>query len=440
MHYVIFWPTAREMEKAGFGYISEVPVIFDENWKYHREASWYLRDRNKGEALSHDTNMRAFPARSSLGQYGYKLTDFLAWCDWVKRSWKAVEYHRDLISRYQKHMLDGDWSANRGQKLRPSTVNGRVDEAVYFCKWAAKHGLREPFNVQTRTVDRKAGGIRSDSHKSNATESRVGKARPKPIRLRMPEPKKIEQWLKQFAIERGPTKALMADLILRTAIRREEAAQWRTSYLPKDRAKWDITGEYVQVYLEFGCKGNKPRYIDVPLEMAERLAHYEKTTREKNRMIYVKAGRTAEECKLRMREKEDRLFLSDFIGKPVSPTKLYEAWTEISVQPIEHWSVHLGRHYWACMTLLNIHRRRVAQLTSGAVATPDWAMALGRDDLLIHITPQLGHIDKATSEAYIVWLGKMVRAAEHSQQWIDSLETDRTNDNENNDNENNEEM
>lgn len=430
MHYLVFLPDEDAMVKAGFGLIAEVPVIFDENWKYHREASWYLRDRSKGEAFVRDVDVNVFPATSSMKQYAYKLADFLSWCDWVRRSWKEVEYYRDLIERYQKHMLEGAWAVERGQKLSPSTVNGRVDEAVWFCKWAVERELRGSFKVQTRTTHRKNGGLRSDSHKYQVVVLRTGKVRQKPIHLRVPKPEMVDAWLNQLYIEKGETKGLMGELILRTAIRRQEAEQWRTTYLPDDRSKWDVTGDYVSVYLEFGTKGDNPRYIDVPIDLAERLAHYQKVTRSKLRMIYVYAAETDDEKRRRLRQKEDRLFLSTHTGLPQSAKKLYEAWTEVSVQPIDGWSPHLGRHYWTCKTLLEQYEERVKQLSEGAVITPDYAMALSHDDILIFVKTQLGHVDAKTTQAYAVWLGKMVRSAKHSQEWVESLVIERTADDE----------
>lgn len=421
MHYVVFLPDEGAMVKAGFDYVGEVPAIFDENWSYQKAASRYLRDRSKGEAFALDVELRRFPVPSSMRQYAYKLADFLAWCDWIKRSWKEVEYHRDLVRRYQQHMLQGDWAVEQGKKLAPSTVNGRVDEAVWFCSWAARRGLRKPFEAQMKNIHRKIGGTHSDSHKSAMAKTRTGKARVKPKYLRIPNPTMIEEWLRRFAVERGKTKALMAELILRTAIRREEAAQWRTDYLPEDRRKWEVTGDYVSVLLQYGTKGDNPRHIDVPLQIAERLVHYRDVIRPKSRIQYVKSGATDEEKKRRLREKEPRLFLSEYYGTPITGKKLYEAWHEVGGAPIEGWSPHLGRHYWTCMTLLERYEERMKLLGQGAVVTADWATALARDDILMFVQPQLGHIDKATSEAYTVWLGKMLRGATANQEWIDSL-------------------
>jgi integrase len=422
MNYLVFWPNEAEMEKAGFGYICEVPAIFDENWRYQREASCYLRDRAKGEAFDIDAELRAFPARSSIGQYAYKLVDFLAWCDWVKRDWREVEYHRDLVCRYQQHMLKGDWAAERGQRLSPSTVNGRVDEAVWFCGWAAKRGLRGPFKVQTRTTHRKVGGIRSDSYKLATIQTRTGKVRPKPIHLSIPTPASVEEWLRRFAVERGETKALMAELVIRTALRREEAAQWRIEYLPLDHGKWKVMGDYVSVLVEHGTKGNKPRYIDMPIDLAERLVRYRDVVRPKSRMLYVRGAQGVTEQRRRMAEKEPRLFLSDHTGTPITGKKLYEAWHEVSHPPVTGWSTHLGRHYWTCKTLLERHQERTKMLAEGAMVTPDWATALARDDILMFVKPQLGHVDSRTSEAYTVWLGKMLRSATETGEWIESLE------------------
>lgn len=426
MRYVIFFPDENAMVSAGFGIVAEVPVIFDENWCYHREASRYLRDRSKGEASIVGTDVIAFPARSSMGQYAYKLTDFLAWCDWVGRSWKEVEYYRDLVQRYQDHMLKGHWAAERGHKLSPSTVNGRVDEAVWFCKWAANRGLREELKILTKATHRKVGGTRSNSHKSIQLETRTGKARPKPIRLRIPNPAMVDAWLQHLYREKGETKGLMGELILRTAIRRQEAEQWRTTYLVEDRNQWEVTGDSVSVLLKYGTKGGKQRYIDVPIDLAERLGHYQQVTRPKLRMRYVYAAKSKEEMRLRVKEREERMFLSVSTGTPQTARKLYLAWKEVSVQPIEGWSPHLGRHYWTCMKLLEEHNKRLAMQANGSLMAPDWATALARDDLLMHVKPQLGHLDAKTTEGYCVWLGKMLRSAKGNEEWIESLEIHRS--------------
>ncbi|OEZ59013.1 phage integrase family protein [Janthinobacterium sp. HH103] len=421
MFYTVFLPDEDSMRKAGFGYRAKAPAIFCEHWKYQKEVSWYLRDRAAGEAFEIGRSVRSFPTASSMDGYARAMTDFLEWCDWVGCKWQKVEYQADLIDRYQVHMQSGAWAV-RGVGLKPRTYNLRVDEACHFLRWAARKELRAKFTVTTHRTSLNLGGP-SARGKSIEVESRTGRVRPDPISLRIPKTQEINRWRNYVQIRRGETMALMCDLIMATGIREQECAQWRTFTLPTDKSKRVSVDGYVTVKIEYGAKGTKrrnarddtvgpPRNISVPTSLAERLHEYAGARRTKSRQVYVNAAKNPAERRKRQLEREDRLFLSEHDGRPISADTIYKAW---AIMPEEYmpylgWSPHLGRHYWACMALWNSFMEREALLAEGVVPTTDWITAGANSDMLLLVQPQLGHVDEKTTHAYLVWLGQMGRA------------------------------
>ncbi|NOS73120.1 MAG: site-specific integrase [Methyloglobulus sp.] len=431
MQILIFWPNEHMMTDAGFRDIARVPAIFDENWKYQAEASWYLRDRFRGEAFG-DKESGRYPTRQSLETFARALCDFLEWCDWAQRPWQEVEYTNDLINGYQKHMEAGTWSANH-RSLAASTINSRIDEACYFLKWSVQKALRPPFKAKTRTVSRIVGGISVRSHTPQEIVTRIGKVRADPMELNIPSADEIVKWLKCVKLEKGQTKALMCELIVKSAIRREECAQWRMWTLPLSRGEWSIYGQQVTVKIEYGAKGPKrlgqhgveigpSRFVVIPLDLAERIHFYREFIRPKIRMNYVNAAVDSTERRKRLRQVEHRLFISEHDGEPITGKQLWKAWTEVNIKPYSGWSPHLGRHYWSCRTLLDSFREREKLLANGVVITGDWIAGNAQSDLLTIIQPQLGHIDTQTTNIYLRWLQKMALGDKHDDQWIDHLE------------------
>ncbi len=421
MTYVLLWPDEELMARSGFSGIANVPAIFDGKWRYQAEVSWYLRDRSKGQAFEPHRDVRRFPTRDSMETYARALTDFLEWCDWVKRDWRKIEYKSDLVDRYQDHMLAGSWSAAR-VGLKPRTVNLRVDEAVHFLSWAARKELRPSFHVSGFRTSRMTGGA-SATGKSVVVTSRTGKARPAPIDLRIPTTLELQKWLNYVSLRKGPTKSLMCELIVSTGIREQECAQWRTFTLPSDRNEWNIKNGFLSVQIEYGAKGPKQRNgrgelvgpsrrISIPISIAEKLARYAGAPRTKSRMKYVNGAASASERRKRQLEREDRLFVSEYDGRPITAHTLYKAWADVPAEykPYPEWSPHLGRHYWACSTLWNGFVERELMLADGVVATSDWVSASASSDLLMLIKPQLGHVDEKTTQAYLVWVREMARA------------------------------
>ena len=227
------------MERAGFGSIKQVPCIFDETWKYQAEASRYFRERATSESPQSDSGVLFGPkgrdlTKQSLSKYAYQICNFLEWCELRGRDWRKVAYETDILDGYQAEMLQGTWSANN-VGLNSSTVNRRIDQACAFLTWAARVGLRPSFFVPTLSkLIRVEPRLTSHGHAGRKVEVRVGTVRESRSRPRMPMDTAVTNWLTGVRIKKGATKALMAELILKTAIRREEAVQWRRDTLPVD--------------------------------------------------------------------------------------------------------------------------------------------------------------------------------------------------------------
>lgn len=142
------------------------------------------------------------------------------------------------------------------------------------------------------------------------------------------------------------------------------------------------------------------------MSLADRLWHYLEYERPRLMKTYIKSGKTKAEQEARRRNPPTELFLSDFTGAPVSAQKFYDAWVNAPSLPFEGWSPHPGRHYWACKTLLiELERmRKQANLMSGSGMPITWITGSATDIIQLIIQPQLGHMDKKTTDMYLGWI------------------------------------
>lgn len=436
MPFNLLWPKPDDLADIGFAHLGNIPCFFDSMWTYHVEASQYIRAR----ALC------TFRPRGVVG-YVYRMTrrstrnfadyliNALEWCEYRKKDWRALDYENDVVAGYQADILTGRFSAS-GKGLSAVTVNLRVSELCNFLEWGAKSGHREEFNVPYVKKKVKVDTMRnSHGHRLKEVRSRVGRVRQPPGSLRMPKPQEIDTWLRSVEVQKKYTKYLMCKLIIKTGIRREEAVQWRIDTLPLERADWHVEGEYVTVKIERGTKGPKhvdeneeevstARHILLPLELAEEIHHYREVTRIKIFTTHIRRIRKTANSDVHKTEKSNRLFLSEFSGRPVSYQTLYEAWTEVSHQPFTGWSPHLGRHYWACDTLLTHVREQMtlmAAIINSGVPT-DWAISEAKNIILLHITPQLGHINAETTLRYLKWVRLQLLYPENMTSYENRLE------------------
>lgn len=419
----------EDLEPAGYAHLADVPFIRDGELKYATQPNRFLIDVALGvwSASSRD-KASVPPTGESLKSLAYWLVNALEWADTRSVDLMTCDYVRDLVGRYQEEMLNGIWSAD-GSPLKPATVNVRVGAALAYQQWGADKKLREPVSVPTVTTTYKAPSYRhSRSHETKTVQARQGKARVTPSSLAFPAAKQIEDWRKAIYAHptRGETEGLLVDVILDTAIRREEAACWRVDTLPMQRIDWKIINpdqppehQNVMVSIKYGAKGKGYGWdhgdkigpegeIKLPLPLAERIDAYRQKARPKALAVAVKAGKTLAQQK-RIRDDSVHLFLNPETGSRYTGKQIYSLWKRGDGPP--HWSPHLARHLWACKYLersMKDHAELMAKILEMPGLTHSSPLLLALKDTAIsviqlQITPQLRHMNSSTTERYLEW-------------------------------------
>jgi hypothetical protein len=414
---------------AGYEKVARFPCIFDSRPGYHRLGSQFLIDRGLG-LWNPGTRGKQIspipPSSKSLKNYANRLCNFLEWCEVRELDLICIDYSQDIIGRYQTEMLKGVWSRDN-RPLSPRTINVRVEAAIDFVTWMADKGLRAQLSVPKVIRAYPAGDTISPFwHQTKQVEARLGKIKPSKRRILLPSNSAISAWYEKLASRpvRGVTEALIAELIIETAIRREEAACWRVDTLPMNPEEWRVLNpqadkrhQSILVELRYGTKGKEygrdhgdkigpAGVIRIPLLLAEKLDEYRKFDRAKALSIAVRKGRTTEEQR-RIRDETVHLFLSPLTGYRYTGDNIYEFWR--SVERPNGWSPHRGRDYWACTILwrrLEMHRKLLESALNADVdevvlqAIQNNALSV----IQLEIQPQLRHSSKETSIIYLQWL------------------------------------
>jgi hypothetical protein len=297
--------------------------------------------------------------------------------------------------------------------------------------WGADKGLREQFIVPTVTRTYVAGShSNSKSHEAKSVESRKGKVKVNKRTLAFPGDEQIKAW-RQRVYDKpitGKTEGLIADLILNTAIRREEASCWRVDTLPLDPKEWKIVNpgqpeefQSVIVTIKYGAKGTEYAFdeygdklgpegtIHVPLWLAHRIDEYRTNDRLLALKHVLRQGKTVE-AQRRILNQAVHLFINPKTGKRYTGDQIYRFWVE--VERPDHWSPHLGRDWWACTHLLGRmkqHTELIKQVLQIPNQANDHPMIHALKDTAItviqlEIMPQLRHASTDTTEIYLQWL------------------------------------
>jgi integrase len=447
--YNITYLEPKALAEAGLAHLADQPFIFDSGPGYARLPNQFLIDRALGlwDPRGRGKSRNPIPpSRISMRNYARGLCNALEWAEARGVELITADYSAVLIGRYQQEMLKGIWSAGN-RPLQANTVNSRVQVALEFQTWAADKGLRDPFHVPTVTRTYVSGSHKySRSHEANSVDARLGKVKVNKRILSFPSISEIEEW-RQRVLERpivGATHALIVDLILNTAIRREEAACWRVDTLPLDPKDWRVVNseqpeEYqsVVVTVKYGTKGHQYAVdehgdkigpegtIHVPLWLARSLHAY----RNRERLVALKrkvmTGKTVA-AQRQLQKGAVHLFLHPQTGERYSGDQIYNFWSRVKGPP--HWSPHLGRDWWACR-YLEERMKQHAELTQNVLGSPNISsehpMVLALRDttqtvIQMEIRPQLRHASASTTEIYLEWLfAKMRVPLTMTRQWVE---------------------
>lgn len=436
--WTVHYARASDLASAGFEHFEHLPFLRDASLEYATQPNRFLIDRalgvwdprDRGEKRSEGKGgVPIPPARETIKSLAFWLVNALEWADVRGVDLLHCDYASVLIQRYQAEMLSGIWSAS-GRPLKPATVNARVGVALDYQQWAADKGLRAAFCLPTVTSTYRAPSHRnSRSGETVTVQARQGKARVTPSSLTFPTEAEIEAWREAIYRDQthGETAGLLVDLILDTAIRREEAACWRIDTLPFDRDKWRITNpgephehQNVLVEVRYGTKGKEfgrehgdkigpAGEIHLPLLLAERLDEYRNRGRTMALKIAVRHGKSVSEQK-RIRDNSVHLFLNPETGIRYTGKQIYALWKAAGGP--QHWSPHLARHWWACNYLerrMQQHADVMQKVLESPNITANSPLLLSLKDtavavIQLEITPQLRHAASSTTELYLGWL------------------------------------
>lgn len=406
----VFTPIQERLAAAGYASVAHVPYFLWEDLTYADEPSRFLREIALAEW--HPQNRSADPvegvragSENSVTTLANALANFLTYLEVHRRDWKTVSY-KDLLDRYQKHMMSGEWSTlrddnNRRLGLQPSTINQRVDAAANFLLWASDRGLRGSFRIPPQRSRVPESARRVERSRTGQT----AKARRNPRELQLPPVSALADWSEDVLRTHGPTKALACRTILETGMRLAETAHFKAWQVPDpDDLDPNMPASMEIFYATKGqrqvgdpeLKG-KPRTLRFEYSFLIVLDDHKRLWRKR-----ISANRPADV------PKSDAFFLADD-GSPLGTQAIYRAFTGSDRLPYEGWSPHTGRHAFACMLLLRLIEEDAKRNAMLPERMPRGPLMLQTEGLIkTYIRPLLGHVSDRTTELYVQWIADQV--------------------------------
>ncbi|PVY57398.1 hypothetical protein C8D04_2683 [Simplicispira sp. 125] len=415
-------PRSVELTRAGYGRVAHLPFILDARPGIHRDGSEYLVDLGLGMwNRAHPGTQGSRPAATSIRSYGWWLCNFLEWCEEKTIDPARADYVAHVLDGFQSDLVSGKWGKD-GRPLSDKTVNSYVDTATDYLQWMTWKGKRSHFAVPYVTRTAYPGRSHSAGNSRPRTyDVRQGRRRESPGELQMPTDHQVDIWLESVYTLRGQTLGLMCETVLMSAARRQEVACWRNDTLPLDPQKWvivnptaDLKHQLVSVRLRYGTKGKDSgidevhsdkigpeRQIKIPLHFAEKLHAYRTKIRPRLLKKWVGGARGPEAQRERL-NRSVHLFLNPE-GIRQSASSFYSAWKSGAL-PYPAWSPHLGRHWWACSTLVKEIRDGREHREPNYTGPGTLTAILMKGVIELKIVPQLGHISSTTTSLYVRWV------------------------------------
>lgn len=417
----VFFPNPERMIELGYQKLAYVPFLVGEDGSYPAEANRYLRERaclewqpsaGEGTMLTRFTVRQTVQSRDAMAR---RLMEFLLFCESEGLDWREVRYLDDVIDKWQVGMLSGSASRTK-KKLGNDTVNARVSEACYFLIWSSERGFRKPFDMIYK-VNRGVNSGRRIVKKTGAV-SRVGELPTIHSPLSLPTTVALDKWQVMLRARHGEVMALFAEFLIRTGVRISEGVGFRAEDLPEknfgpERNSWRedwITAREVPCLISMGNKGPKvqvgseqsakPRYIYIPIDLADRLDHYKKEGRKTLITRWLSAAKTKTARLQRQAEARTDKFWLGKRGRPLTAGWVRQAWGNIDARPWK-WSPHRARHEFAVNTIVEYTKNMMDFARIDSVPSMGWMYGLMAGQVELILGPLLGHIDERTTEIYL---------------------------------------
>lgn len=417
----VIFPDPERMIQLGYQKLAYVPFLVADDGSYPTEANRYLRERaclewqpsaGEGTILARFTVRQTLQSREAMAR---RLMEFLLFCKSEGLDWREVSYLDDVIDKWQVGMLNGSASRTK-KKLGNDTVNSRVSEASYFLLWSAERGFRKPFDIfykerrgtySVRRIGRNPGAV-----------SRAGELPTIQSPLSLPTAGALDKWQVKLRARHGEVMALFAEFLIRTGVRISEGVGFRVEDLPEktfgpDRNSWRedwITAREVPCLISMGNKGPKiqlgseqsakPRYIYIPIDLADRLDHYKREGRKTLITRWVSAAKTNTERQQRQAEARTDKFWLGKRGMPLKAGWVRQAWNNIDARPWK-WSPHRARHEFAVNTIVEYTKNMMDFAKIDSAPSMGWMYGIMAGQIEIILSPLLGHIDERTTKIYL---------------------------------------
>lgn len=301
--------------------------------------------------------------------YGRAIYDFFAFALTNVHDWKvpAAPGMPGAVEAWR------DWS--RGTLgLDTSTINQRLRVVVRFYQWAVRKGHidRMPFDHVPVQTNRQPGFL-------DHVDAMDGKVASPEIMLSQKKQTigllTKEQIIACHESLANPTHQLMFDLMVRTGMRQIECRTFPDAYVHDPERRKDLQpGQKIRVHLDsrnMDIKNSKPRDIDVPYDLMEKLWTYS----VRRRQARAKNNRKGEEF--------PTLFLTE-AGVPYPKDAITAIFRGLARRVGFPVTAHMLRHSYATYLLWSLRKSTTFQ-----------------GEPLLYVRDRLGHSDVSTTTVYL---------------------------------------
>lgn len=314
-------------------------------------------------------NSGRISSKETWDNYGRAIYDFFAFVLTNGHDWKlpTVPGMPGAIEAWR------DWS--RGTLgLDTGTINQRIRVVVRFYKWAVRKGHidRMPFGDVIVQTGRQPGFL---AH----VDATGGKVETPQVLLQ--EKQRIPRFLTKEQISAcrdalaNPTHWLMCELMVRTGLRQIECRTFPDAYLFDPTRRKDLQpGHKIRMHLDpkdMRIKNSKPRDIDVPYDLMEKL------------WAYSVRRRQARANNNRKGEVFPHLFLTE-AGVPYRKDAITAIFSRLSKRVGFAVTAHMLRHSYATYLLWSLRKSATFQ-----------------GEPLLYVRDRLGHSDVSTTAVYL---------------------------------------